>query len=164
MKATFTDFLVNTPPMKKLTLTNLYTHLKIYNFWIKLLIFILLSYVILKFDPKLETTLYYISLITTKYLTITYLLCNLFIMCNLLYLTSMLFLINKYSALYEKPIFSKYLPTFIQNELLGLYEISQFDLNSKQIILNNILTTLLALIVLIMIHLCFILVLCILFI
>ncbi len=56
----------------------------------------------------------------------------------ILYYILMLYLINKLSKKKNKLILSKYIPSFIQNQILFFYDISQFEQPQKEIILSNI--------------------------
>ena len=101
----------------------LLTYFKKSQFWVTLLIFFILSAFILKIDPNLENILYYYRLFLSNKLISFKLLLIFISMFYILYF--ILFLINKYSIFKNKPVFSKYMPSFIQNELLELYEVSQ---------------------------------------
>ena len=46
---------------------------------------------------------------------------------------------NEYSKLSDKPILNKYIPSFISNEIISIYKISQFCAHDKSIILGYIL-------------------------
>ena len=59
-----------------------------------------------------------------------------------------IFIINKYSKLKEEPKYNKNIPEFIIKELQNLFEISKLEELAKEIILNNMLKTLIYLIIL----------------
>ena len=59
-----------------------------------------------------------------------------------------IFIINKYSKLNEEPKYNKNIPEFIIKEFQNLFEISKLEELAKEIILDNMLKTLIYLIIL----------------
>ena len=76
----------------------------------------------------------------------------LLISLSILYEIITIYIINKFSLTNEKPNIHKYVPSYIKNKILLLYEISQFEGSDKLIIINILIKNILFLILLLTIE------------
>ena len=129
----------------------LFSQFKKLNKWFKLLIILLLT-------PVLFLILIYI-VIPIRGEIFKYMNYIVFIVGGLIisYFIMKLYLIEKFKKYNEKPKLYKYIPGFIKKEILNLYEISQLDLVGISFIVNNIVFTLLCVIILFLIYIIIIL-------
>ena len=129
----------------------LFSQFKKLNKWFKLLIILLLT-------PVLFLILIYI-VILIRVEIFKYMNYIVFIVGGLIisYFIMKLYLIEKFKKYNEKPKLYKYIPGFIKKEILNLYEISQLDLVGISFIVNNIVFTLLCVIILFLIYIIIIL-------
>ena len=129
----------------------LFSQFKKLNKWFKLLIILLLT-------PVLFLILIYI-VIPIRAEIFKYMNYIVFIVGGLIisYFIMKLYLIEKFKKYNEKPKLYKYIPGFIKKEILNLYEISQLDLVGISFIVNNIVFTLLCVIILFLIYIIIIL-------
>ena len=117
--------------------------MKIFNTWLKISLIIILIPIIYSYYPYLYS--YYIIIILNNLFEIKWLGCLIDVLA-ILYNILILYFLNKYSTRSEAPILSKYLPSFVRNEILSLYELSQMSNKAKSVIIGHTLKTIIAII------------------
>ena len=124
--------------------------MKILNTWLKISIIIILIPIIYSSYPYISY-LYvsYVNFINNNYFQLQLLICLIGVLI-ILYLFLILYFLNKYSTRSEAPILSKYLPSFVRNEILSIYELSQQTEHDKSIIIGLILKSIIAYILLLL--------------
>ena len=114
---------------------------------LKISLIIILIPIIYSYYPYLYS--YYIIIILNNLFKIKWLVCLIDVLA-ILYNILILYFLNKYSTRSEAPILSKYLPSFVRNEILSLYELSQQTEHDKSIIIGLILKSIIAYILLLL--------------
>ena len=115
-----------------------------------LIILILMPLIIYISVTYLGPLFYYFRLFINSQLIYIKLFLILMICLNILYNIITIYIINKYSTLNKKPNLYKFIPSPLKNKLLDLYEISQFEVVEKDIIINHIIKTILFMFILLL--------------
>ena len=121
---------------------------KINKFIFLVLLFVFIFPIVYIGYPFLKPLISYLNLILSRNLIYLKIFIALILNFTLLYEAIALYLINKYTTLNELPLFNKYIPKFITNKLNSLYEISKFEKNDRQLILEIMFKSLISLIIL----------------
>ena len=133
-------------PQPQNSLLFLLTYFKKLNTWLKISLIIILIPIIYSYYPYISY-LYvsYVNFINNNYFQLQLLICLIGVLIILYFILNLYFL-NKYSTRSEAPILSKYLPSFVRNEILSLYELSQMSNKAKSVIIGHTLKTIIAII------------------
>ena len=130
------------------------------NIKIALIVLILISFVffVFIFVPYIYPLLKYIFTFINSYFIYVKVFTILMLLLTIIYFIIELRIIDKFSKLDAKPVYSRIIPHFIKSELDLLYSISKFTAIEKDIVVNHIIKTMLFLIILFLIMIIFILI------
>ena len=118
--------------------------LKLLIITILLPVFIYVTYV------YLGTIIYYYQLYIIDNSFYLNLLLIFYMIINIIYEIITIHIINKFSLTNKKPNVHKYVPSYIKNKILLLYEISQFNELNKYLTINILIINILFLIILLL--------------
>ena len=136
----------------------LFSYFKKLNKWIKILIVLILFVLVRNIvESYLGPVNEYYELFINNLIYVKIILV-LIIGLTVLYNIYIISVINKFTVSKNKPILPKYLPSFIKNEILCLYDISQTSELEKMIVINHIKKTNLAMLFLMLLGIIFILI------